>query len=469
MLKQELQQKQSLSPKQILEATLLQLNNSNLEKYILEEFEKNPILEPTEIINNDETDIKEDSNDEDWDDIYESIAVYEPKKDNNFQISSEKNLLESIIDQINDLDLKDWEKSIAEEIIYNLDNNGYLSIDLFLIADRFGKTEKEIEHILYQVQHLNPPALASKDLQQCLLIQLDNDIESPEYKVISNHFDDFINKRYNRICKSENISLKKLSITIEILSKLNPKPGLGLQLYKDETITPDLILNKRSDQWEVSVNDSWIPPINISKTYKNMMNDLDGQNKKTKKFLKNNFNKAEWVIGAIDQRRKTLFEVMNQIIIHQPEFFDGNIEKLSPMRLKDISDIIGLDISTVSRATRGKYVETPYGIFELKSFFTDDYILFDGEKISVQEVKMALKKIIDKEELSLTLISKTKTLLIHGEKDEIVPPYNLLEAKDFFTRNNISIETLMIKDCDHHIPVEASSNALKFIKDNFDI
>ena len=398
MLKQELQQKQSLSPKQILEATLLQLNNSNLEKYILEEFEKNPILEPTEIINNDETDIKEDSNDEDWDDIYESIAVYEPKKDNNFQISSEKNLLESIIDQINDLDLKDWEKSIAEEIIYNLDNNGYLSIDLFLIADRFGKTEKEIEHILYQVQHLNPPALASNDLQQCLLIQLDDDIESLEYKVISNHFDDFINKRYNRICKSENISLKELSITIEILSKLNPKPGLGLQLYKDETITPDLILNKRSDQWEVSVNDSWIPPINISKTYKNMMNDLDGQNKKTKKFLKNNFNKAEWVIGAIDQRRKTLFEVMNQIIIHQPEFFDGNIEKLSPMRLKDISDIIGLDISTVSRATRGKYVETPYGIFELKSFFTDDYTLFDGEIVSVQEVKMALKKIIDKED-----------------------------------------------------------------------
>ena len=275
MLKQELQQKQSLSPKQILEATLLQLNNSNLEKYILEEFEKNPILEPTEMINDDETDIKEDSNDEDWDDIYESIAVYEPKKDNNFQIPSQKNLLESIIDQINDLDLKDWEKSIAEEIIYNLDNNGYLSIDLFLIADRFGKSEKEIEHILYQVQHLTPPALASKDLQQCLLIQLDDDIESLEYKVISNHFDDFINKRYNRICKSENISLKELSITIEILSKLNPKPGLGLQLYKDETITPDLILNKRSDQWEVSVNDSWIPPINISKTYKNMMNDLD--------------------------------------------------------------------------------------------------------------------------------------------------------------------------------------------------
>ena len=166
MLKQELQQKQALSPQQILEATLLQLNNSSLEEYILEEFEKNPILEPAEIINDDESNIKEDLNDEDLDDIYEYKTVYEPQKQNTFQISLEKNLLESIIDQINDLDLKDWEKSVAEEIIFNLDDSGYLSIDLLLIADRFGKTEDEINHILHHVQHLDPPALASKDLQQ---------------------------------------------------------------------------------------------------------------------------------------------------------------------------------------------------------------------------------------------------------------------------------------------------------------
>ena len=211
MLKQELQQKQALSPQQILEATLLQLNNSSLEKYILEEFEKNPILEPTETINDDdESNIKEDLNDEDWDDIYESKAVYEPKKENTFQISSEKNLLEAIIDQINDLDLKSWEKSVAEEIIYNLDDSGYLSIDLFLIADHFGKTEDEINHILHKVQHLDPPALASRDLQQCLMIQLDNNKDSIEYKIVTQYFDDFINKRYNRISKRGDISSKEL-------------------------------------------------------------------------------------------------------------------------------------------------------------------------------------------------------------------------------------------------------------------
>ena len=234
MLKQELQLKQALSPQQILEATLLQLNNSSLEEYILEEFEKNPILEPAEIINDDESNIKEDLNDEDLDDIYEYKTVYEPQKQNTFQISLEKNLLESIIDQINDLDLKDWEKSVAEEIIFNLDDSGYLSIDLLLIADRFGKTEDEINHILHHVQHLDPPALASKDLQQCLMIQLDNNKKSMEYKIVTQYFDDFINKRYNRICKNENISSTDLSGSIENLSKLNPKPGLGLKISKDE-------------------------------------------------------------------------------------------------------------------------------------------------------------------------------------------------------------------------------------------
>ena len=132
------------------------------------------------------------------------------------------------------------------------------------------KTEDEINHILHHVQHLDPAALGSKDLQECLTIQLDNNKNSMEYKIVTKYFDDFINKRYNRICKVENMTLKDLSGSIEKLSKLNPKPGLGLQISKDESIIPDLILTRRSNQWEITVNDSWIPPINVSKTYKKM-------------------------------------------------------------------------------------------------------------------------------------------------------------------------------------------------------
>ena len=400
MLKQELQQKQTLSPQQVIEATLLQLNNSNLEKMILEELEKNPILEPAETVEEvqDSTD-SEDVNNEDWDDDYEPANIYEPKRDKKyFPIKDQTNFLEKLIDQLNDIDLADWERSIAEEIIYNLDEHGYLSVDLFLIADRFGKDESEIEHILFVVQHLDPPGLGSRNLQECLMIQLDDDKDSITYKIIKDYFDDFVNKRYNRICEKGQISNTDLSAVIDVISKLNPKPGQGSQLTKDETIIPDLIVNKRSNQWDIIVNDNWIPSLQISKIYHKMIDNPDSQTKKTQKFLKHNYNSAKWFIQAIEQRRDTLVNVMNEIINRQSEFFKGNIEELRPMKLQDIAESIDMDISTISRATRGKYVETPYGIYELKHYFTESITLNDGREISTYQVKLSLRQLIEDED-----------------------------------------------------------------------
>ena len=295
MLKQELQLKQALSPRQIIEATLLQLNNSNLEKIILEELEKNPILEPAEIVEEvqNSTD-SEDVNDEDWEDDYEPANIYEPKREKkNLPIPDQTNFLEKLIDQLNEIDLAGWERSIAEEIIYNLDEHGYLSVDLFLIADRFGKEESEIEHILSIVQHFDPPGLGSRNLQECLMIQLDNDKSSITYKIMRDYFDDFVNKRYNRICEKGRISNNDLAAVIDIVSNLNPRPGDGSQFTKDDTIIPDLIVNKRSNQWEIIVNDNWIPFLQISKIYHKIIDDLDSQTKKTKKFLKHNYNSAK--------------------------------------------------------------------------------------------------------------------------------------------------------------------------------
>ena len=274
----------------------------------------------------------------------------------------------------------------------------YKRQDLFLIADRFGKNESEIEHILSVVQHLDPPGLGSRDLQECLMIQLDDDKDSITYKIISDYFDDFVNKRYNRICEKVRISNTDLSVVIDVISKLNPKPGEGSQITKDETIIPDLIINKRSNQWEIIVNDNWIPSFQISQIYHKMIDDPDFQTKKTKKFLKHNYNSAKWFIQAIEQRRYTLVNVMNEIINHQSEFFKGNIEELQPMTLQVIAESIDMDISTISRATRGKYVETPYGIYELKHFFTDSITLNDGKEISTYKVKLALRQFIKNED-----------------------------------------------------------------------
>ena len=400
MLKQELQLKQALSPRQIIEATLLQLNNSNLEKIILEELEKNPILEPAEIVEEvlNSTD-SEDVNNEDWEDDYEPANIYEPKKDKkNIPIPDQTNFLEKLIDQLNEIDLAGWERSIAEEIIYNLDEHGYLSVDLFLIADRFGKDASEIEHILSVVQHFDPPGLGSRNLQECLMIQLDNDKSSITYKIIRDYFDDFVNKRYNRICEKGRISNNDLSAVIDIVSKLNPRPGESSHFTKDDTIIPDLIVNKRSSQWEIIVNDNWIPSLQISKIYHKMIDDLDSQTTKAKKFLKHNYTSAKWFIQAVEQRRETLVNVMNEIINRQSEFFKGNIEELRPMKLQDIAESIDMDISTVSRATRGKYVETPYGIYELKHYFTESITLNDGKEISTHQVKLALKELIKDED-----------------------------------------------------------------------
>ena len=400
MLKQELQLKQALSPRQIIEATLLQLNNSNLEKIILEELEKNPILEPAEIVEEvqNSTD-SEDVNNEAWDDDYEPANIYEPKRDKkNLPIPDQTNFLEKLIDQLNEIDLAEWERSVAEEIIYNLDEHGYLSVDLFLIADRFGKDESEIEHILSVVQHFDPPGLGSRNLQECLMIQLDNDKNSITYKIIRDYFDDFVNKRYNRICEKGRISNNDLSAVIDIVSKLNPRPGESSHFTKDDTIIPDLIVNKRSNQWEIIVNDNWIPSLQISKIYHKMIDDLDSQTTKAKKFLKHNYTSAKWFIQAVEQRRETLVNVMNEIINRQSEFFKGNIEELRPMKLQDIAESIDMDISTVSRATRGKYVETPYGIYELKHYFTESITLNDGKEISTHQVKLALKELIKDED-----------------------------------------------------------------------
>ena len=400
MLKQELQLKQALSPQQVIEATLLQLNNSNLEKIILEELEKNPILEPAETVEEVENSTdSEDVNNEDWDDDYEPANIYEPKRDKkNLPIPDQTNFLEKLIGQLNDIDLADWERSIAEEIIYNLDEHGYLSVDLFLIADRFGKDESEIEHILSVVQHLDPPGLGSRNLQECLMIQLDDDKDSITYKIIRDYFDDFVNKRYNRICEKGRISNTDLSAVIDVISKLNPKPGEGSQITKDETIIPDLIVNKRSNQWDIIVNDNWIPSLQISKIYHKMIDNPDSQTPKTKKFLKYNYNSAKWFIQAIEQRRDTLVNVMNEIINRQSEFFKGNIEELRPMKLQDIAESIDMDISTISRATRGKYVETPYGIYELKHYFNNSITLNDGKEISTYQVKLALRQLIKDED-----------------------------------------------------------------------
>jgi RNA polymerase sigma-54 factor len=279
-----------------------------------------------------------------------------------------------------------------------LDDRGYLATHLVLIADRFGKTEEQILPILKLVQHLDPLGIAARDLKECLLIQLEDNTDSLPYKLIANHFEDFANKRFELLERKLGCTEQDLSDAIEVISHLNPRPGEGKVLTRDELVVPDIIIREGEDGWIIRTNDGNLPELRINTAYEEMLNKPSNLTTDEKKFLRDKTDAANWFIKAILQRRQTMTKVMKAIIQRQPEFFSGDKNSLKPMKLQDIAEEISMDISTISRSTRGKYVDTPFGVFELKTLFTEGMIKDDGELISTSQIKQALHDIVDKED-----------------------------------------------------------------------
>ena len=399
-LKQIQSQKQKLAPKQVLNARLLQLNIVNLEQTILKELEQNPTLEQLDPVEEENVDLEKDNPIEDMDvsieDMYSNESNYylsEQKKE--VPIPDQATFSENLIDQLQYINLEENEYEIAEEIIWNINERGYLDTDLILIADRYNLLEDEIVPILHKVQRLEPKGIGSRSLKECLMIQLEDRKSSLSYTILDKSFDDFMHKRYDKIKDRFKCSSDELQEVVEIISNLNPRPGEGFR-DKFQTVIPDLIVREDGDNWVITTNDSGLPELRISRLYKDQLenNEFQGQ---AKKFIKEKIDSAQWFIEAIQQRRVTMVNVMYSIIKFQPEWFAGNMEFLRPLRLQDIADNIKMDISTISRSTRGKFADTPYGIFELKYFFTDSIKLSDGSIISTFIIKRALEKIIKSE------------------------------------------------------------------------
>ena len=400
-LKQIQSQKQKLAPKQVLNARLLQLNVVNLEETILKEIEQNPTLEQLDPVEDENVDLEKNNPIEDMDvsleDMYSNESNYylsEQKKE--IPIPDQNTFSENLIDQLQHVKLEQKEYEIAEEIIWNINERGYLETDLILIADRYNLLEDEIAPILHKVQRLEPKGIGSRNLKECLMIQLEDQKSSLSYTILDKSFDDFMHKRYEKIKDRFKCSIDELHKVVEIISSLNPRPGEG---YRDRfhTVNPDLIVREDGDDWVITTNDSGLPELRISRFYKDQVknNEFKGE---AKKFIKEKIDSAQWFIEAIQQRRVTMVSVMYSIIKYHPEWFAGDMEFLRPLRLQEIADDINMDISTISRSTRGKFADTPYGIFELKYFFTDSIKLSDGSIISTFIIKRALENIIQEED-----------------------------------------------------------------------
>ena len=410
---QKLSQELRLTPQQILQSTILQLNTLALEARVLQELEQNPVLEEVNPEISESSSEENQSNQEtsqedeiDWEEILPQNDDYTPKEERDsdqkktqFIQPAPRGLVEHIFDQLKLHNLDDEEERIAAEIVWNLDENGYLTLPIENIAFGLGLPQKKVLKVLKEIQELDPPGLAARDLKECLLIQLHQIPNSDDaIKVINEHFEDFANHRYQNIMKAYGWDKERMQAVQEMITKLNPKPGATLNTLDPQYIVPDLIVEKVDGEYIVEVNDTRIPELQISSTYLQMISNGSKIDNETKNYLKRKIDNAKWFIQAIQQRRLTMIRVMKAIIARQLDFFEDPSKPLKPMILKDIADDVNMDISTISRVTNNKYVQLPSGIYELKYFFNEGIKDEDGEEISTRIVKEKLKEIIDNED-----------------------------------------------------------------------
>jgi len=432
---QRLQLQMRQSPQQVLLSTLLQLPTLALEQRIKLELQDNPLLEevleeeldieeqtdPELSLEQDENEksekeeepedtVKEEEKEEkeeiDWDLIldeeeYEfkipvdkSAEIYERPE------VSETTLAEHLLEQLNLLtDLTEQERVIGEYIIWNINEDGYFSCSLDEITLNLDVRLEEVEKILKLVQSFDPVGIGARELRECLLIQLeDRDGSDIAKNILLDYYEDFKNKRFEKIAKKMEISLDEIKISMEEIAKLNPKPGEGLISQSQNYVIPDVIVERVDDDFVVILNETNVPSLRINATYRKMLADRKKTTKEVKNYIRKRLESARWLISSIHQRRATIYRVMNEIIDSQKEFFDKGPGHIKPMILKNIADEVNMDISTISRVTNGKYVQTDHGVFELKYFFTEKMQTTDGKDISNREIKDKIRQIIDDED-----------------------------------------------------------------------
>ncbi len=444
MLKQNLQFKlsQKLSPQQIQLMKLIQLPTLAFEQRLLEEMNENPALESgkdeeevyekDEFDNNDEYDDYEGSDNIEADDINvdeylsnDEIPDYKLQA-NNFSdddddrenpYASPVSFHQDLINQLNTFILNDTDREIAEFLVGSIDDMGYIRRTIQDIVDDMAFTqgiytdEKNVERILHVIHELEPSGVGARDLQECLLLQLKHKTPTESVAlaidIIEHQFDAFTKKHYDKLLQKYGVSQDQLKKTIHEIEKLNPKPGGSFTGNNKvtENIIPDFAIRINDGELELTLNGRNAPSLHVSKDYQEMMQtykmsrDKSHSQKDAVQFIKQKLDSAKWFIDAIKQRQETLYVTMNAIMHFQQEYFlDGEETSMKPMILKDIADMVGLDISTVSRVANSKYVDTPYGTKLIKEFFSEAMKNDQGEDVSTLEIKKILQNVIEAED-----------------------------------------------------------------------
>lgn len=438
MLSQNLSQKtlHKLSPQQIQLMKLLQVPTASLEQRIKEELEKNPALEEGESQEDiddefgelenpeeeeyesadDELDLDEYGLDDDYDSGYSGRSQSDDD-DKTIPFAVSRSFHESLYEQLSFLDLDEDEYIIANQIVGSIDDDGYIRREIDAIMDDLAfslgltVTEDQVLHVLKQIQTFDPAGVGARDLRECLLLQLyrrkdSKDTVKMAIQVLEENFEAFTKKHYDRLLKQLDVDEDVLKDVLDEITKLNPKPGgssanvAGIQ----QVVIPDFTLVNTNGELEVLLNSRNAPELRVSDSFRDMVKDYqkskvkDPKQKEALLFVKQKVDSAKWFIDAIKQRQNTLLLTMNAIVEYQKEFFlTGDDTKLRPMILKDIAEITGLDISTISRVANSKYIHTEFKTFLLKSFFSESLQTDSGEEVSTREVRKIMENLINEE------------------------------------------------------------------------
>jgi RNA polymerase sigma-54 factor len=434
---------QKLSPQQIQLMKLIQLPTQAFEQRLQEELVENPALEESSKEDNYEADDYEvNTNDDDYDDYdnehidaqdinideylsndetpdykYQTNNYSDDDDDKSLPFAAPVSFHQDLINQLNTFILNDDERDIAEFLVGSIDDMGYIRRTIQDIVDDMAFTqgiytdEATVERILHLVQDLEPAGVGARDLQECLLLQLKHKTPSDSIalaiQVIEQQFEAFSKKHYDKLLQKFDVNQQQLRKAIDEIEKLNPKPGGSFDGNQKmvEHVVPDFTIRIMDGELELLLNGRNAPELHVSKDYQEMLQSYKDTSEKSNaqkdavQFIKQKLDSAKWFIDAIKQRQETLYVTMNAIMYYQQEYFlEGEESKLRPMILKDIADMVGLDISTVSRVANSKYVDTPYGTKLIKEFFSESMTNDQGEEVSTIEIKNILQQVISEED-----------------------------------------------------------------------
>ena len=449
-ISQNLSLQQKMAPQLIQSLQLLQMSALELEMEVKQQLETNPLLEEsTESLleTDDDTDkpqdalkeekeLQKDTEEVDWDAVLDEefdLKSYNSERteyDPNWETDREpqenrvttiRPLVEQLLEQLAwTLELSEKDREIGEYLIGNLDDRGFLCCSIDEVSNDLSVDVTQVETVLNVIQTFNPLGIAARDVRESLLIQLAL-VEGPltplAISIVSDYMDDLTHRRLTRIIRGLSISNDELKEAIQIIENLQPYPGSlssgdynGLLTLDSEVtyITPDLIVVKEGDEWVVSLVDGSLPSLRINSQYVDLLSapmHIGGQ-KEVKSFVSKNLNDARWLINAIQQRKTTMLKVANYLVRAQMNFFEHGSSYLRPMVLQDVADAVEMHVSTISRVSNGKYIQTPHGVFELKYFFDSRVSNDEGEDVSARSVKEKITRMISDEDKSKPLSDK---------------------------------------------------------------